>query len=266
MTDDAPVRMRVRVAKTKRDGKFELLVDGEGARGAVAERRFEAASCAEAVDVLGLVIALAADEAGGDAAPAPPPETVRPVTDFTGDEPGPPVAETPPTRSFAIGAGAIGTTLGEGQLGARIALGFEWRRTLLPWIEASGALTFPHTIEGGGGSAEPRWITGRFALAPVGLEIGRAWRLSAFGALDLGALSASGSSAPRVESRTRAWYAIGVGLRSRWDLGSRFFAGLDVAMTVPLVRDSFAFANGGDVYRVPMIAAETAIFVGVRFP
>jgi hypothetical protein len=96
--------------------------------------------------------------------------------------------------------------------------------------------------------------------------VGRALHVSAFAALDVGALTVSGSGATRVDTRTRPWYALGAGGRGRWDLGSRMFAGLDAAAVVPLVRDDFVFINGGLAYRVPVIAAETAIFVGVHFP
>jgi len=270
VSDDAVVRLRVRVDAPP-EGNSEpvsVQVAGQGTHGALAERRFVASSCREAIDALGLVIALAADDDAADdpmpsaLAPAAPPErdaVSEPPVITAETKPGPPTV-------FALRAGAVGTTFGEGQLGARVAGSLEWRRTLLPWIEAAATITFPRTIDGGGGGADASWITARLAAAPVGLRIGDSLQLSLFGAFDVGSLGVTGTGPARVESKGRAWLAVAAGARMRWDLGARFFAGLDALAVVPLVRDEFVFVNGGSAYRVPGIGAETAIFAGVRFP
>lgn len=268
ISDDAVVRLRVKV-DAPREGNVSVEVAGQGTHGALAERRFVASSCRDALDALGLVIALAADD---DAAEPPSIESPvapasAPERDAAKEAPAPAADGKPgaPT-TFALRAGAIGTTFGEGQLGARLSGSLEWKRTLLPWIEAAATITFPHTIDGGGGGADARWLTARLAAAPVGFQIGDAWRLSLFGAFDVGSLGVSGSGPTRVESKSRTWLAVAAGARMRWDVGPRFFAGLDVAAVVPLVRDEFVFVNGGSAYRVPGIGAETAIFAGVHFP
>jgi hypothetical protein len=299
ISDDGTVRLRVRV-RPRNDGQVGVEIGGDGAHGPLAERRFVASTCAAAVDALGLVVALAADEADrplesaraasaaaapmGDApaaatpAPPAPPAPPGPVSRSEPKDAVPivPSSSTSPPKSestdphtsltLALRAGAIGTTLGEGQLGARVGASFEWRRTLLPWIEASGWMIFPRTIEGGGGGADATWTVGRFAIAPVGTVVGRTVRLSVFAAGDVGALNVSGSGAPRVESKTRPWFSVGGGARVRWDLAGRIFAGLDAACVIPLLRDDFVFINGGSAYRVPVIGAETGLFVGAHFP
>ena len=120
-------------------------------------------------------------------------------------------------------------------------------------------------IEGGGGGADPTWITGRLAAAPIGTDVGSRMRVSLFGAFEGGTLNVAGSGATRVDSKTRPWFAVAAGGRARWDLGDRFFAGLDVAGVVPLLRDDFVFLRGGTAYRVPVIAVESGIFLGAHF-
>lgn len=286
IADEAPVHLRVKV-DTKNDGQVGVEIGGRNARGPLAERRFVASSCADAVDALGLVIALAGDEAErvakaddapsssasrADDAPSPAPNAPNAPTQLVAaDAPAPSVpaskADTAPTPSrFALGAGAFGTSLGEGQVGARIAGTLEWKRSLVPWIEASASANVPRMIEGGGGGADPTWITGRLAAAPIGTDVGSRMRVSLFGAFEGGTLNVAGSGATRVDSKTRPWFAVAAGGRARWDLGDRFFAGLDVAGVVPLLRDDFVFLRGGTAYRVPVIAVESGIFLGAHFP
>jgi hypothetical protein len=109
-------------------------------------------------------------------------------------------------------------------------------------------------------------MSGRLAAAPIGTEVGQQLRLSLFAAFDAGALNVSGSGATRVDSKTRPWFAIAAGGRARWDLGDLWFAGIDVAGVVPLLRDDFVFLNGGSAYRVPAIAVESGICLGAHFP
>ncbi len=279
ITDEAPVRLRVRV-RLHDDGQVGVEIGGESARGALADRRFVAPSCADAVDAIGLVIALAGDETEraapppvdeAPAAPAPalPPPVSTPTSIDTPVEARDARAAASETRTpsrFALGAGALGTTFGEGQVGARVGAAIEWRRSLLPWVEASASMNVPRTLHGGGGGADAAWISGRLAAAlPFGTYVGRGLRMSVFGGADIGALNVSGSGATRVDSRTRPWFALAGGARARWDIKGGFFAGLDGAAVVPLVRDDFVFVNGGTAYRVPVVGAETAVFLGAHF-
>lgn len=288
ITDDAPVHLHVKVDATK-DGRVGIEIGGRGAQGALAERRFVASSCADATDALGLVIALAGDDAErsatSEAAPAPNEASIAeaPPTPSSGTTPAPAAADAPATHApapprraspetstpsrFALAAGAVGTTLGEGQIGARIGGTLEWRRSFFPWIEASASANVPRTIEGGGGGADATWISGRVAAAPIGMTIGSPHlRATLFAAFDAGALTVSGSGASRVSTQTRPWFALAGGARARWDLGDRWFAGLDAAAVVPLLRDDFVFLNGGTAYRVPAIGVESAICMGAHFP
>lgn len=272
VSDDANVRLRVRV-DPRRDGQVGVEIAGQGTKGPLADRRFVASSCADAVAALGLVIALAADgEESSERSPEPAPAmTSSPASirdrDESTSKTAPAIDEGPRTPTvLALRAGAVGTTFGRGQPGARIGVAFEWNRTFFPWIEASATLTFPHTIEAGGGGADPRFVTGRLAVAPVRFRAGESWRLALFGAFDAGALAVAGSGPARVESRSRAWLALAAGARIRWDFGARVFAGLEAAAVVPMMRDDFVFLNGGSAYRVPAVGAETAIFAGVHFP
>lgn len=290
ISDDANVHLRVKVESTN-DGRVGVAIGGRGARGALEERRFVASSCADAIDALGLVIALAGDETERSGAldlAAAPALALAPSVSHASESdasaspssppppPAPsPAAEAPATHAreastpsrFALFAGAVGTTLGEGQAGARIGGTLEWRRSLLPWIEVSASANIPRAIEGGGGAANATWVTARLASAPIAIDVGSPrLRVSLFGAFDAGALTVSGSGATRVDTYTRPWLALAAGMRGRWDLGDRFFAGLDAAATVPLVRDDFVFLNGGTAYRVPAIGVESAICVGAHFP
>ena len=287
ITNDAPVKLRVRV-DARRDGRVAVEIGGRGAHVALTERRFVAASCADAADALGLVIALATDEpdthaepeaAGQPAATSATAATATPeaVADDARSETTSPRADgeagaraddpaTSPPARFALVAGVLGSSFGEGQVGGRVGAAVEWNRSLLPWIEVSASTNLARRIEGGGGRAEPTWTTGRLAAAPVSAALGHGLRVSALCAFDAGALTVEGSGAARIYSRTRPWFAIAAGVRARWDLGGAWVAGVDVAAVAPLVRDDFVFVNGGSAYRVPVFGAETAISIGAHFP
>ena len=265
IVDEAKVRLRVLIA-ARSDGAMDVAIAGT-AGSELAERHFVATSCAEAIDALGLVIALSAEDVEtSDPAPVvPSPQEITHSEDVPKTPVATPDARAAPT-ALTLSGGAFGSTFGQRQLGIRIGVGLAWPRTVLPWIEASAARTLPHTIDGDGGGADPTWTTGRLAAAPFAIALGRNMQVSAFGTLEVGALGVTGSGVTHVDTRTRAWFAVGAGARGRWTLGDSFFAGLDVGAVVPLVRDDFVIVNGGSAYRVPAVGAETAISLGVTFP
>lgn len=268
--EDAPVRLRVRMSRAS-ERNVAVDVSGEGPRGAIASRSFVAASCAEAIDAAALLVALS----GSDAAepepdpqpePTPAPAPIVVAQPPIAEQPSPPPRRREATTALYASGGAFGTSLGEGQVGGRLALGFEAKRTWLPWIEASAAVNAPRAIAGGGGEATLVWITGRAAVAPIGVTLSPQIVASPWVGAEAGALAGSGDGTARVESRTRPWLAAVAGARVRWDVGRRLFAGIDAAAVAPLLRDSFVFVNGGTAYRTPPVAFETALSLGARLP
>lgn len=273
IAQDAPVRLRVRV---DRASGVLLDVTGERAEGALSARRLVAASCAEALVALALVVALAADEP----AAAPPPDPERPPAAPPAPPPAPPPvardAPSPPApaarsevkapRVPYVAASLLATSLAEGQAGARLAAGLAAPRTWLPWVEASASLTLPRAVSGGGGDARLTWAVGRLSAAPVGVAVSSGVHASAYAAAEAGVLFASGEGPTRTRSSSRPWLAAAAGARVRGSIGSRFFTAFSAGAIVPVVRDELVFLGGGTAYRVPVVGAEGALSFGGDFP
>jgi hypothetical protein len=285
--DDAPVRLRASVSREGTE-RIAVVVEGESERGAIAERRLVAASCPEALDALALLVALAADEADEAVEPTEPAEPAEPAPVLAAEPPPPaqpPLFASPrstgqdappslaPPLAFAETPSALyasvalaGSSLGEGQPGGRVALGRAWQRPILPWVEAGATANLPRAVAGGGGEASFVWLTARVAAAPLGARLAEGVDASVYGGVEGGALLAAGAGLARVESRARPWIAALAGGRLRWELGRRLVAGLDAGLALPLIRDQFVFVGGATVYRVPAVAFESALSLGVRFP
>lgn len=262
--DDASVRLRVRMLPHEGGSSVAVDVSGEGPRGALASRTFVAVSCAEAVDAAALLVALSGVEASNPE-PTPEPPSPPPAIDAPAP-PSPRVSERSSTTSLYASGAIVGTSLGEGQIGGRLALGLAAERAWLPWIEAAASANVPRSISGGGGEATLTWISGRVAVSPIGIALAPSLFASAYAGAEAGALFASGDGTSRVDSRTRPWLAALAGARLRWDVGSRIFAGADAGAALPLLRDEFVFVHGGTAYRTPIVAFETALSLGTRFP
>lgn len=253
-TADATTRLSVRVRRRAPD--VELEVAGESGGRALEPRSLVASSCAEALDAVALIAALAAEEA-----PVPPPSRSEPAPLRDAASPVPPAPENALYASF----GWSGTTFASGTSGPRIALGRASSSPWFPWIEGSAAFSLPATESGGGGRATLSWLTARGAIGVAGVSVGSGGFASLYAAFDGGAIFATGADAPTVDSRSRPWCAMGAGARLRWTLG-RLLVDASAGATVPLLRDDFVFVNGGTVYAVPAIAADGAIALGTHFP
>lgn len=239
---DAPDR-RFLVHIDARDGQFAGTVtvraDGE------TRRDLAAADCAALVDALALVTALALDPRAD--APAPPP---------------------PPTRSsraFALGAavaGALGvgpdpvpSIAGFGEVAlrdrVRLRLGVRWGRRATTVADARATFSSARVHL----DACPRVL----AVARGALDLG------ACAGLQLGVLAARGAQIADATSAVRPWLAPAGLARARWRAG-RWFAELEVAVAVPLVRDRFYFAPDVTVHRAPAVVGEAALGAGVTIP
>lgn len=256
----APVRLRVDLTRTEQGITIEVAGENEGKT--LLRRSFTASSCAEALDALALVVTLAADESTTLLAV----EHERDTTTANTSPPSVERASVDHPAHFVADVALLATSFAEGQAGARASVGFASRRWLLPSAHLGVGGTLPRTVSGGGGDAALTWAFGRAAMTPLGIPLGSRGLLGMYGALEVGAVFAAGSGPPKTDSRARPWLAASAGLEGRVDLSSRWFLGLEAGANMPLIRDNFVFLSGGAVYRVPAVAVESAIAVGMHFP
>jgi hypothetical protein len=270
---EGEVRLRVRITRT--NDAVTLDVAGQNERGALAERSFVASSCEEAVDALALLVVLSGSreegphggEPGRDSASAPAGHA-SPVLAERGASHEAPTGAAAGAHAARVYASLawVATSFAEGQTGGRLAVGFDARRTLVPWAEAGISATLPRTVTGGGGEANLTWVSGRAAIAPVGIALGPHAVGSVYVGIEAGGLFASGSGPERVQSHTRPWLAAAVAARLRWELGSRAFVDVEGGGKAPLLQYEFVFINGGTAYRLPAVGVEGGLTLGMHFP
>ncbi len=246
------------------DRAIEVTMAGEDDRGSFAVRTFQAASCEEATSAIALVLAVgpASDSRPealhvDDALPDRPPVSPKPA-------PSPKAASTPLRGYVSLGPGA--RSLVEGQSVATLALGLRKERPVLPWVEAGLVVGLPRTIEGGGGQGTFTSYAGRLVVAPLAFVLASRIQLSVAVGLEVGVLTGAGAGPQKVESPTRPTVAAIAGGRAHVALSQLFFAQIDAFGMGSVLRDDFAFVNGGSTYRAPVLAFSLGANVGVTFP
>ncbi len=255
-------RLDVRLEPTAKGVRGRLAVpDGMGG---TTVREIEAATCAEAVDGLALIVALLFDPESahdGTKAQPPPQEPARPAAPITTNE---------PKRSshFALSTSLIGASGHAPELlpGGELALALEVPLVdrMLLLVRAGVRLTVPDTVSSDEGLATFKWWAGIASVCPA-LELGDPSLAQGLCvSFEQGVLSATGSDTRNPRSSMRSWTAIGPGLVFRWSVLPPLFSLVAADALFPLNRDRFHIGTE-QIHEVPVVALRGEIGLGVRF-
>jgi hypothetical protein len=110
-------------------------------------------------------------------------------------------------------------------------------------------------------------IAARAEGCPVRLELIASLAAYPCALLDAGALEAGGiARVSSVSSITRPWVAPGAGARLRWEIAGRFVVEAEGGVSVPLVRDTFYFAQATTAHETPAAGGFFGGGLGTHFP
>jgi hypothetical protein len=273
--------IRVRITRATKGFHGTLRVNDEGA---TTERAVDGKTCAEVVDALALVTSMALEEvkaaepaasvsvepapsASAAASSAPPIASSAPPVASSA-----PVASNPPTARatsrWAV-ASALDLVVGDGTpLRFGGSLHAEWSRENASW-RPSIRLGISHfgverePVEGS--TVSLGWTLGELGLCPQRIDLGPLRTdVCAIGTGGVLAVSSEGltdSSSPR-----RSWFAVGVALRSRIEVGAGFFLEARVASSFPITRDRLIVTPGLDAYQPAFSMLIVGLGVGWYFP
>jgi hypothetical protein len=254
-------------------GSIEWAEDGSHA----IRREVRAPDCHEVVAALALILGLALDPEGLNAAtPVQPPESIprSPVPAATARPP-PPAPESlrvpPPerrrSRRWRPGSGVLGgfmTGIGPGfpvTAGAYVEATYDGAGLWSPSVQL-GALYARSDAQTSAGDAALTWTTLRLVLVPLRIGPGP-WFLEPGATFDLGRLHGRGYDTVNPQQSTADWYGPGVMLRTgvlAWD---SIALALQLAAHFPLARDSFKVLDQL-AYEVPARTVSGLLMVGVR--
>jgi len=288
-------RFTVRIARAGSQlvGRLRIEeIDGVG-----AEREVTGPTCDDVVGALALVTALAIDAGPIDApipsasappsAPAPPPiasASARPAASSasvappppppppttSADPPPPPRPPSPWKSHFELGAavgafGAVSPSLAWG--GSVFADWSGWGSTAFtPSVRLGVAVAQSPPVEAGAGRATFRLVALRFAGCPWALKLGPIVARPC-GSLDFGALHGVGSALFETFGQTRTWADFAVGPRLQWRVGRALVIEGEIALLLPLIRDTFIFEEPMTViHEVPYASAAASLGVGWLLP
>ncbi len=230
------------------------------------QRRVEGASCAEVVDGLALVAALAWDDAPD--APVERSATAAPRTTSIGLPPAPDAAPRSRARSR--------WSLGIAPSGGTTSLGTD--RAVLAWggfldLERTGAGFAPALRIGASHAASEAasygmaetlaWTYARVQACPVAGVLG-AFSVRPCAQADFGVLYAASRNA--YQDATRAWIATGVAARLAWRSSLGMFVEIDPSLAMAATRPTLP--SGGLAltrYRAPLALPGLEIALGYRF-
>jgi hypothetical protein len=271
-------------------------------RGDVVEgtREVSAASCAEAVDALSLMVQLAVDPSAGlnpsasPTAPAPVPSdnasastnepaSIAPQPIAPPPAPPPPPSAAPTTRPieaphpgfrggfrtlYVGGDMAIATAVLPRALFAPSPY-FGWRLpaghgVLEPGLRLAFVYGTSGEINAAGGAAKFTWAVGRVDGCVLSWPPGPA-HLLACARLEAGALTGTATIVPGAHSSTSGWLAAGPLLRAEWAPVAPLFFDADIAAMLHITDDRFYFAPNSTVYTVPFGGLDAAAGLGVHF-
>jgi hypothetical protein len=190
-------------------------------------------------------------------------------------EPPPPEPPEPPLPPrWRVAAGATASVVGVGGPGAIADVGVfaevarDSRTTLAPAFR----LSVHHTSEADVSIAQTNgafvWTFARAEVCPWRFGLATSVDLRACGLVDAGVLSASGGSGAGflAGSHLRPWFTVGELARLGWAVAGPVRVELEGGLTLPLVRDTFAFDAATTVYPVPVVVGFAGAGVAVRFP
>jgi hypothetical protein len=230
------------------------------------ERTVRAASCAEVVDALALITALAFDpDASAEARPREAEPDLPP--------PNPPPGPTPPSPrpssqaelewAFGLGIGLIpfdsalpGNDVG---LAAFVAASSEGK-TLAPEV-----LVIATRRTGSASQAKFSLTTLTLAGCPLRFPATGALAARPCAGFELGALSAEGVGLAIERRPTRLWLAPMLLGRGEWRFAAPFAAHVGVGLSVPLTRQHYFFDSGERVHDIPAVSAGMELGLGVGF-
>jgi hypothetical protein len=275
-TDGPRVTVRVDVSPSVSGLWGARIAIEQGGDAAPHERRIEGSSCVEVADAAAVAIALALASPGpspaaspplAPPAPAAPPRVPAPppVPALPGDVPDPPAQ-----RGLAVHGGLRATG------------GFDFASLPAPAFGTvvSGVLVLGANrveINGSAWLAQPVAATAqamagaRLALYAAGVRYCRTFvesvvELAGCGGIEAGEMHGSSYGVTQPASGAAPWVAPGLGLDGRWGFSRHLAltAGLDGL--VPLVRESFAIAGIGALYRPPPVTGRALLGLELRFP
>jgi hypothetical protein len=253
------VRIEVRAAASGYSGRLTMPIGA----GPVRVREFESAACADVVDALALVTALAIDphavltpsrsptSSPAPIAPISPPRSPRGYGVNSGAE------FVLLTAALAPDALAGATTYGELESSRPGPLAPSFRASMLyaqNGLFASASATFA-------------LVAGRFEVCPVRIGPREAW-LRACVVTDAGLLRGEGVAVPHPFVAKEAWLDAGAIARARWSpSGTPLFLEVAAGAVYPITQPTFVYLRPHTlVYGVPAAAAGTvAAGAGVHF-
>lgn len=192
--------------------------------------------------------------------PPPPPEPVPPP-------PPPPAPRWRATAGAHVAILAVDTP--EPVLDAAVFA--EIARDATTLIAPSFRLSVHHTSDGIASVPATRasftWTFARVEACPWRFDLARPLALRACALVDAGVVSADGGSGAGflAGSHLRPWVTAGELARLEWTVG---FLRVEAegGLTLPLVRDTFAFDATTSVYQAPVVVGFAGVGLGVRFP
>jgi hypothetical protein len=255
-----PKRLDVRLEQTATGVRGRLAVADDA--GGTTVREIEAATCAEAVDGLALIVALLFDpgSAKGAVETPPPEESPKPAPRDVTNEPKR-SSHIALSTSFIAASGHAPDLIPGGELA--LALEVPLFTRMLLFMKAGVRLTAPDTVSSNEGLATFKWWAGLASVCPA-LELRSPSFVGLCVSMEQGVLSATGSDTRNPRSSGRSWTAVGPGLALRWSVLPPLFMFVAADALFPLRRDRF-FLGTEQIHEVPAVAFRAEVGVGVRF-
>jgi hypothetical protein len=255
-------------------GAIEVSLGGEHTRREVA-----GAACAEVVEALSLIAAMALDAGAGSADVERGPRveaSASAESDDARDREQPAPEPAPDTfQDLVLGAGALAIAHGAAAprtaWGAGVGLALEW--TARAWQPALLVSAFRATggdvlLAGGAARARFELLAGAAQLCPLRVPGRGRWALRPCLELELGQLSgtSSGSAVRGAATRSGVWSSGGLGLRGDVGVWGPLRISASISAVAPLARHEYSFSpDATTAFRVPALSLRATGLVGVFF-
>jgi len=232
--------------------------------GDVVDRSVRGDHCADVVDALSFIAALALDP---DATSTPQPSPERPRPKPREPAPGP----SQPGLRWSFGGGGFLTPLTNSVPEAEVGYGLFFQAASDGAVLAPSLLGFVERIPGGTvsrqtGSADFSLLAGGAELCPVRYPARSTLEIRPCAGIWAGTLHAEAHGVVLARQPTRVWLAAFASLRGSWTFVAPFFAFAELGAGVPLVRQRYSFDSGEGVFDTPTLVGFSRIGVGVSFP
>ncbi len=243
-----------------------LIADVAGDRKVFARR------CDELADAAVFIISVAIDPSlMGGVDPSPPPPSEPAVEALSPEpepqpEPVPPPDPPPPPQITWLGRIDAGPDIGAMPgVGGHLGVGFGLQRRHLR-LEMGGRLRLPQTLRlPSHPTARARFTLGHTEVRACGVLFAGRVEFPLCGAVELGAIRATGIGVERATTEHRLWSGTGVspGLVVPW---GRIALRVGFDVTALLVRPRFSIDGGGLVHRPGLVQARGLIGIEFRQP